>query len=75
MLPDNDPKNLNVFQVGGKLVVGDNPPFGSQKSLNPLLLDFRVFLLETVGEPECHNWEAFYIVLWQCATTSENAVI
>jgi len=72
MLPDNDPKNLNLFQIGSKLVVGDNPPFGTQKSLNPPLLDFRVFLLEAVGEPECYDWKTFNVVLWKCVTWSES---
>lgn len=52
VLPDDDSKDFNLFQVRGKFVVRDNPPFSSQKNLNPFLLDFRVRLLEAVGEPE-----------------------
>jgi hypothetical protein len=56
LLPNNDTKNLNTFQVGSKLVVGDDPSLGSQKSLDPFLLNFRVLFLEVVGEPEGYDW-------------------
>ncbi len=39
------------------------PSLGSKESLDPLLLNFRVLLLEFVGEAEGDDWKSGFILL------------
>ena len=56
-LPDDHTEDLNVLQIGRKLVVGDNPALGTEQNLHPFLLHGGIFLLELIREAEGNNWQ------------------
>lgn len=49
---------LSLLQVWWELIVGHNPAFASQQSLDPLLLDIGELLSEVVGEVEGDDRES-----------------
>lgn len=63
VLSDNNTQDLNGFQIRCEFVRGNDPSFGAQQSLDPLLFNVGVLLLEGVREPEGNNWKSRFIAL------------
>lgn len=62
ILANDYAKNLDLFYIRREIVVGDDPAFDAEESLDPLLLDVRVLLFEVVVETEGDDWKTSVVV-------------
>jgi len=62
-LPDDDSQNIDFAQVRREFVIGYNPTFGTEESLDPCLLDVWVLGSVSFREPKGNDGKPWHIAL------------